>query len=379
MTRRSVAIVAATVLLATLVAGVAPATAAAPAATAPATAAQEDCSFPVTVTDATGTEVTLEEPPERIVVTAPSAAQTIWELGEQDRVVGMPVGEGQGTGYLEGSENRTHVLDGFNVDREQIVALEPDLVIAPGVTSEDDVQAMREDGLTVYYEGDSASIDDIRENVNTTGRMLGACDAAAETVDWMNQRLAAVEDAVEGEDSPSVLYWIQGGFTPPAGTFQHDLLQRAGAENAAADMEFQGDSWQLANQEQIVEEDPEYLLLQEGDEVPDNEALQSTTAVQEDNVIHVNRNYWNQNAPRVVLAVEQIAEQLHPQAFEENATDGGAADDENESDADDGAMDDEADDGSSDDGAADDGSPGFGVPAAVAALVAIVGALARRD
>lgn len=356
-------IVAVTVLLTVLAAGVAPVPA----------AAQDDCSFPVTETDATGTEVTLEEEPDRIVVTAASAAQTTWELEEQDRVVGMPVGDNQGTDYLEGSEERTHVLEGLAVDREQVVALEPDLVIAPGVTSEDDVQAMREDGLTVYYEGQSGSLEDIRENTRTAGRLLGACDASEATVDEMDQRLSDVESAVEGEDRPSMLYWIQGGFTAPADSFQNDLMEAAGAENAAAGMEF-SQGWALANQEQIVEENPEYLLLQEGDTVPDSEAIQSTTAVQEDNVVYVDSNHWNQNAPRVSLAVEQIAQQLHPDAFEdgEPVVDDGSMDG-NASNGD--VTDGNGSDGNASDG--DDGSPGFGVPAAIAALVALVGLRVR--
>lgn len=352
-------------------------------AAAPATA-QEACTFPVNETDATGTEVTLEEEPERIVVTAPSAAQTIWELGEEERVVGMPVGPQQGTDYLEGAEERTHVLEGITVDTEQVVDLEPDLVFAPGVTSGDDVEALRDVGVTVYYEGDTGSLDDVRANVETTGDLLGACEAAEETVDWMDERMATVDDAVADEDRPSTFYWITGGFTAPEGTFQHDLLERAGASNAAAEMELDG--FELADEEELVEVDPEYLLLEDGAEVPDTEAVQATTAVQESNVIYVDANHWNQDAPRVVLAVEEIAQQLHPDAFDA-AADDAAADDAGETDG----VDDDADDSAADDadaadaeedGAAtdaDDGMPGFGVAPAVAALLAIAGLLARRD
>ena len=341
-----------------------------------AVAAQDDCTFPVTATDATGTDVTLDEEPEEIVVTGASAAQTVWELGEEDRVVGMPVGPGQGTDTLDGADDRTHVLEGVHVDAEQIVDLDPDLVIAPGITAEEDVEELRDLGLTVYYEGDAESIADVQENVRTTGDLIGACEAADETVEWMDETLDRVDEAVEDEDRPTVYYWLGEGFTAPAGSFQHDLLERAGARNAAANMTMDG--WALSDEEQIVEEDPEYLLLQEGDDVPDSEAIQATTAVQEDNVIVVDRNDWNQDAPRVVLAVEQIAEQLHPAAFE--ATDA-PTDDATTDAADDattGATDDTA---ATDDDAADDadGTPGFGLVAAVLALSAVASALVRRQ
>lgn len=359
MTWQRSLVLASVVLLAAVAGAVAPAPA----------AAQEDCEFPVTATDATGTEVTLEEEPERVVVTAASAAQTIWELDEEDRVVGMPVGEQSGTAYLDGSDERTHVLEGVTVDTEQVVDLEPDLVIAPGVTSEDDVEALRDLGLTVYYEGEAESVEDVRENVRTTGELLGACEAADETVDWMDRRLADVDEAVADEEHPTVLYWIQGGFTSPPDSFQGDLLERAGASNAAAEMDLEG--WELVDEEQVVEVDPEYLLLEEGTEVPDVEAVQSTTAVEEGNVVSVDGNHWNQDAPRVVLAVEQIAEQLHPGAF-----DADAADDATEDDSGDGTTDDGSEPSESEGGA--DGTPGFGVPATVAAVLAVAGLLARR-
>ena len=56
-------------------------------AVTPAAAQQAgpDCSFPVTMTDATGTEITIDERPERVTTTNPSAAQTMWESAAASR------------------------------------------------------------------------------------------------------------------------------------------------------------------------------------------------------------------------------------------------------------------------------------------------------
>lgn len=355
---RSRTIVAALVVLAALAGGLG-AAAAAPAdgaagqsaATAAVAAAQEDCSFPVTETDATGNEVTLEEQPEDVVVLAPSSAQTVWEIGESDRVVGMPVASS--TSYLEGSEERTQVLDGTTVLTETVVDLDPDLVIAPGgdLIGDESLQQLRDAGLTVYVEDPASSLDAIRNNTRTVGRLLGACDAAGETVDWMDERLATVDEAVEGaEDRPSVFYWLPGGYTAGAGTFQGDLIERAGATNAAANMSIQG--WDVANPESIVAEDPDYVLLEEGVDLPRDHAIQQTTAVQEGRILRVDSNDWNQAAPRVVLAVENVTAQLHGDALE---------------------------DARSSDEAGGNSIPGFGVPAAVAVLLGGGVALGRRD
>jgi iron complex transport system substrate-binding protein len=60
---------------------------------APAAASHEDgdCSFPVSVMDATGTEVTVDDAPEEIVTLDAASAQTCWEIGAEERITGTPV------------------------------------------------------------------------------------------------------------------------------------------------------------------------------------------------------------------------------------------------------------------------------------------------
>jgi len=67
---------------------------------------ESDDAFPLTLTDATGTEVTLEERPERVTTTNPSAAQVMWELDAQEQVVGLT----QFAHYLDGAESREERL-----------------------------------------------------------------------------------------------------------------------------------------------------------------------------------------------------------------------------------------------------------------------------
>ncbi|MFB6078001.1 MAG: cobalamin ABC transporter substrate-binding protein, partial [Halarchaeum sp.] len=85
--------------------GAAPAAATAPAATADEGAAATTCAFPVTVTDATGANVTVADEPGRIVTLNPSAAQTAWEIGAKPKVVGVS----QYASYLDGASERANV------------------------------------------------------------------------------------------------------------------------------------------------------------------------------------------------------------------------------------------------------------------------------
>ena len=98
-----------------------------------------DCGFPYSAQDATGTEVTVEQRPDRIVVLLASAAQTVWELDADDRVVGAPVNPT--TSYLDGIEDKQDVLeaDQFTVNQEAVVDADADLVLAPNVIPDETV------------------------------------------------------------------------------------------------------------------------------------------------------------------------------------------------------------------------------------------------
>ena len=305
------------------------------------------CGFPVERTDVTGETVRLEERPERITTLNPSAAQTLWELGEQDRVVGVS----QFASYLDGADERANVSADFGASVERVVDTDPDLVLAPN-SSADDVAPLREQGLTVYHFSAATSLEDIAEKTETIGRLVGACDAADETNAEMNEAVAAAEERTADVDRPSALYPLGGGFVAGNNTFIDAIMTVSGTANAAAEY---GPYPQLSD-EVILETDPELVLVTDSEAtILDSEPYASTTAGVEDNYVVMNANYLNQPAPRSVI---ESTTTLSNAVVELEVNESGQG---NESAGDTGAE-----------------SPGFGVVAAALALLA-TGLLARRE
>ncbi|MFC7019498.1 MULTISPECIES: PGF-CTERM-anchored ABC transporter substrate-binding protein [Haloarcula] len=284
---------------------------AAPAAGATSAATSEHCTFPVTVTDATGTEVTLEERPERVVTTNPSAAQTMWEIGGRGQVVGLT----QYASYLDGSESRTNVSAGFGVSVETVVGANPDLVVAPNASA-GDVEPLREVGLTVYHLRAAEDIDDVREKTTTIGRITGNCQGAAEANAWMDANVEAVRDqTADVEDRPEVLYPLGGGYVVGGATFIDAMLDLAGADNVAA-RNLTG--YPQLSDEVLLTLDPEVLVLAAGDEaLVTQEPYASTTAGETNSTVVVERRWLNQPAPRsVVFAAHNLTRQLYPERYD---------------------------------------------------------------
>jgi len=273
-----------------------------------------DCEFPVSAEDATGQTVTVEEEPESVVVTAPSAAQHMWAIGAQEKVVGMPVN--RFTAYLDGHDERTNVLgeDGATPDVEQIVALEPDLVIVPNVNDEELVENLRDAGLTVYYYPLVNDLDSMYELVETVGLLTGQYGDAAAVTAQVAAQVDAVEEAVAEEENPRVYYEFFG-FTVGPETLEHDLLTRAGGNNIAT----AGDrpTYFELSQEIVAERDPEWLVLQEGNPIPKTEAVNESTAIEQNQIVRVDANLISQHGPRNIEPLVRMAEAFHPEAMED--------------------------------------------------------------
>jgi iron complex transport system substrate-binding protein len=321
------------------------------------------CEFPLEVTDATGETITLEEQPESVVALQPSDAQTMFEIGAEDRLVGMP--DNPATSGLE-LGTRTAVTDNYQLVLERVVDLDPDLVLAANATDGETVEQLRNAGLTVYHFETAKSIADVRDNVRTTGKLTGECDGAEATVDWMDEQLAIVERTLENVDRPLAYYAMGDSYTAGPGTFIHEAMTTAGVENMADRAGIQG--YGQINPETVVDENPDWIIYPDDrSDPPIHQSVEATTAFQNDNVLAVNANHMSQPAPQIVYAIIGIVETVHPDAYERASDDLQDAQGANESSTDAG-----------DDDPAESPIPGFGVVATLIALLAAAGFVSRR-
>ena len=284
-----------------------------------ADAAQEACSYPLTVTDATGTEVTIEEEPRRIVTLAPSAAQTLWAFNASDKVVGVSVF----ADYLPGASDKEVVRDFDGVKTETIVGLEPDLVLAPDVVSNETVDQLRSSGLTVYKANASANFEDVYAKTERFGELSGECEAADATVADMRERVTAIENAVEDEERPGALYTFYG-FTTGSDTFIHSVITTAGLTNVAAEAGITGFTAEPLNPEVVANnsENIEWLIVNSNpgshpSNLDSSDVYNGTYATQNGQTVTVNEDYLNQPGPYTVRALENLTQAVHPEAYEE--------------------------------------------------------------
>jgi iron complex transport system substrate-binding protein len=288
---------------------------------APATTA-----YPVTLTDDAGRSVTLDREPQRIISLAPSNTEIACALGACKRLVGVPdYRVGYPRDVLRAINDLPVVVSYGPVDREAIVAADPDLILAAGneLTSSDDINALADLGypvLALYPE----SLDEVSADIALVGTALDArAEATAITAD-MADRVAAVEDAVAGSDRPRTFYEVsifEGTiYTAGKDSFLASLVQTAGGNPILGDAKTTAISL-----EDLVSADPQVIVL--GDAAYDKsitaravakrQGWSGMTAVQEGRVVPLPEDILiTRPGPRVVEGLEALARAIHPEAFQ---------------------------------------------------------------
>ncbi len=146
-------------------------------------------AFPVALTDSLGREVTLDAPPQRIVSLAPSNTETLFALGAG----GLLVGRDEFSDYPAEALEVPNIGSMYpQVNAEAIVALEPDLVMAAGVTTADDVKALADLGLIVFATRTDATLEDVFSDILDVGRLVGRRAEAETVVAGLRERVDAV-------------------------------------------------------------------------------------------------------------------------------------------------------------------------------------------
>jgi iron complex transport system substrate-binding protein len=276
---------------------------------------------PITLTDGLGREVSIPVPVQRIISIAPSNTEILFAIGAGSKLVGRD----EISDYPPEAVEITSIGSTYGeLNTEAIVTLEPDLVLAAMINSPEHVQAIEDLDITVFVLPNPLDFDDLYEILETAGRITGQETAAETLAESLKNRVNAVVEKTSGVDPCKVYYEVDGmdpaaPWTAGAGTFQDVLIQLAGGENVAADIEFYGQ----INLEALVTRDPEVMIFSEGPWVPttpesvvERAGWADMTAVANGAVYGIDANWLDRPGPRLVDALETMAKLVHPERFD---------------------------------------------------------------
>jgi iron complex transport system substrate-binding protein len=244
----------------------------------------------------------------RIITLAPHLAEMVYAAGAGDTLVGTV----EYSDFPDAVLQLPRVGDAFRLDRERILSLQPDLLLAwQGGTPAAVIDQLRGDGYEVVLIGGSslASVADALEQI---GRLTGRVDTAERSASAYRQELAALRDRYAARAVRRTFFQISERplYTVTAAQIISQAIALCGGENVFADLP--GLAAQVSA-EAVVAANPQVMMATAGgagDPLARWQRFEDLAAVRDGHMYLVNGDLVSRPGPRLLSGVAQICEYL---------------------------------------------------------------------
>ncbi len=293
--------------------------------------------YPLELVDASGDTVVIESEPARVVSLSPAITETIFALHAETKLVGVD----NSSDYpqeleLLVAEGKVRRVGGYwwsALDLEAIASLQPDLVIAEVGAHIKIQDQFRQLGLKVLYVrgGAARSVEDVKADILLIGQALNRLEEAQRIVDTIDEEVSEIRARLESVGAEPVPVYVEVGaysgqlWGAGAGTFIDALVTLAGGVNVLA--EYSG--YPQLGYEDVVAAQPSVIIavanfMDSGaaqaylEEILSRPGWSEIPAVRDGRVYVLagqSANVLVRPGPRIVEALELLAEILHPEVF----------------------------------------------------------------
>ena len=275
----------------------------------------------LTVTDMTGREVTLDKAADRIVALTASDVEIIYALGAEDKLVGR----GEYCDYPAEVLDKPVVKSGAETNLEEILALEPEVVImATMAQTVEQVEALENAGVKVVV-SDAQNLEGVYTAITLIGQIVGKDAEAEALIHSMKDTFDGI--AAKAEDTGKTIYyevsplqwglWASGG-----GSFMDEIGEICGVKNVFGD----APAWAQISEEDVLNADPDFIVTTTmyygegptpGEEIVGRAGWDVLKAVQNGQVFNADTNSFTRPGPRLAEAAEALFEFISAPAEEE--------------------------------------------------------------
>jgi iron complex transport system substrate-binding protein len=312
-------------------------------------------TYPKTVTDTQGREITLDKPLERIITRSPDEARVVIALGYGDKLI---AGEQATKSCLcpmtfdnttEGcNECYESIIDGrmpdlpeistrYDIYFEEIAKLKPDIIFCGSLK---DAEAFEEKiGCPVVVlggQGWNFGDDGYYNSIRVAGQALDAEDKAEELISFAKGKVDMIKSVtakIDPDDRPTAYFASRGAgagfYDPKEGRDftrtepKYDPLTIAGGVNVAS--EIQGSTVNVAL-EQIIAWNPDFIFISNSDAgnntalefIRNSPELSSVDAIKKGNVYNCFYPHCRGTPPdRNLLNMMYMAKLFYPEQFKD--------------------------------------------------------------
>lgn len=252
--------------------------------------------------------------PQRIVSLGPINTENVFLLGAGDRLVAN-------TSYCvhpEAARDKEKIGSVMQLNIEQIVGLQPDLILATGLTSPQQVAQLAASGARVVHFSQPPDFATICKQFLELGRLLGLEERAREIIGQARGEVRAIQLRVKGLAKKKVFLQVGAHplFASVEDSFTNDFIVLAGGINIAA-----GQKDGRYDYEKVTAQNPDVIIIafmgsDGGTGAGEQEEwlrFKPIAAVQKKQIFVVDPDLFCSPSPMTfVKGLEQMAALIHP-------------------------------------------------------------------
>ena len=265
----------------------------------------------IAIQDMKGRTVVLDSPAERIVAITAADCEILYALGCGDKLVGRGA-------YCDWP---VEVLDvpavesGTLTNIEQIIALNPDVILMADMEqTEEQVAQLESAGIRVFV-SDSETIEGTYQAIQMIGAIMGRDDEAIELINGMEATFEDLAAKTDGKSGKTVYFEVSplewGLWAAGAGSFMDEVAQMLGLKNIFDDVA----GWGAVSEEQVLSRNPDYIVTVsmyygEGptpeEEICSRPGWENLTAVKNNAILNISNNELTRPGPRLADGAQQL-------------------------------------------------------------------------
>lgn len=288
---------------------------------------QTEARYPLTLKDASGTDVTINSKPQKIVSLPLGTCEMLFSMVDKSTISAMT--------YYVDDANVSNIADAANgvgqrldSNAERIIALQPDLVFVDSLARPDLIKQLMDAKLTVFVLSIPANVDQEKELLKLLGEITDESFKAEETIKWMDKKLEEVSKKLSGlkdEQKLTILDYSEMSSTSGKGTNFDDIVTRAGLINPVSKDGLDG--WPNLSKEMVVKYNPDIISLPSwyydskvsfdtlSNSIKSDKALAGVKAVKNNRLISIPYNHISAASQYSVLGIEDMARAAYPDLF----------------------------------------------------------------
>lgn len=281
-----------------------------------------------TVTDSTGTSVTIPHKPMRILGTSPSIDTMLLGVVEPSRLVlCYDSDRDPAMSYISEEVKDIPVTVHFRgVSMEILTQVKPDLIVASTYVKPKELDMWKNLGYPVVVIQGPVSVKEVKEAVSVISEAVGEKERGEKVIAEMNRHLSEIDDTINALKRPKPSAYLVSQMTRYGGpgSMYHELITHAHIRNAIE--EAGGVNGQLLAQELLVKADPDYFIVSKDrvsdttgagtfrDNFLDNPAVKKMRASQ--HIIALDDKYIYASTQNCVFAIKALANAAYGPLFD---------------------------------------------------------------